>query len=101
MRTLLTEDFLRIPEGVTVDVKARKITVKGQRGEVSKDFGHLSCEIQKLKQDNKKRQGSYIRVRMWLGSAKRSCTVNTLKSHINSMIVGVREVSPESDFCSF
>ena len=43
----------------------------------------------------KKRNGTYIRIRIWFGGTKQSCAVNTLKSHINNMCIGVTEVSLE------
>merc|ERR1712003_247753 len=91
MRTLLTEDFVEIPDGVTVTSKARKVTVKGERGSVTKDFSHLAVELQKMKLDNKKRKGWFIRIRMWFGGYKQACSVNTLKSLIENMITGVTE----------
>ena len=75
------------------NVNARKVTIKGKRGEVTKDFSHVACELKKMKQDNKKRNGTYIRIRIWFGGTKQSCAVNTLKSHINNMCIGVTEVS--------
>jgi len=78
---------------VTVTIKARKVTVKGERGEVTKDFSHLACELQKMKQDSKKRKGVYIRIRMWFGGTKQACAVKTLVSLLSNMITGVTEVS--------
>ena len=78
---------------VTVTLKARKVTVKGKRGEVTKNFSHLAVELQKLKQNDNKRSGSFIRIRMWFGGYKQACAVNTLKSLINNMITGVTLVS--------
>ena len=78
---------------VTATVNARKVTIKGTRGEVKKDFSHVACELKKLKQDTKKRSGTYIRIRIWFGGYKQACAVNTIKSHISNMITGVTEVS--------
>ena len=55
---------------VTVSVKARHVTVKGKRGEVKKNFQHLAVELQKIKQNDNKRKGNYIRIRMWFGGYK-------------------------------
>ena len=46
-----------------------------------------------MKQDSKKRSGDFVRIRIWFGGYKQACAVNTLKSHISNMIVGVTEVS--------
>jgi len=78
---------------VTVDTKARVVSVKGPRGEVKKNFSHLAVELQKMKLDTKKRKGNFIRIRMWFGGYKQACSVNTLKSLISNMITGVTEVS--------
>ena len=78
---------------VTCTVKARKVSIKGARGTVVKDFSHVACELKKMQQTGKKRSGTYIRIRIWFGGTKQSCAVNTLKSHIGNMIIGVTEVS--------
>ena len=77
---------------VTVTVNARKVTVKGKRGEVKKNFSHLAVEIQKIKQNDNKGTRNAIRIRMWFGGYKQACAVNTLKSLIENMITGVTEV---------
>ena len=81
---------------VTCTVKARKVTIKGARGQVTKDFSHVACELKKMQQSTKKRTGTFIRIRIWFGGTKQSCAVNTLKSHIGNMITGVTEVSQEA-----
>ena len=78
---------------VQCTVNARKVTIKGERGEVSKDFSHVACELKKMKQTTKKRNGTFVRIRIWFGGQKQSCAVNTLKSAIGNMIIGVTEVS--------
>ena len=81
---------------VTCTVNARKVTIKGERGQVTKDFSHVACELKKMKQTSKKRDGTFVRIRIWFGGTKQSCAVNTLKSHINNMITGVTEVSQQA-----
>jgi large subunit ribosomal protein L9e len=49
MRALLTEEYLKIREGVTITVKARKVTVKGPKGSITKDFSHMSVDIRIMK----------------------------------------------------
>ena len=93
MRQMLTMDWVEIPSDVTATVNARKVSIKGKRGTVTKDFSHVACELKKMKQDNKKRTGDFIRIRIWFGGYKQACSVNTLKSHISNMITGVTEVS--------
>ena len=78
---------------VTCEVKARYVTIKGPRGEIKKNFGHLAVELQKMNLKEKKRSGVHIRIRMWFGGYKQACSVNTLKTLIENMIIGVTEVS--------
>merc|ERR1711935_203400 len=63
----------------------------GPRGKVTKDFSHLPCEIERTVEKHPKRNGPHIRIRMWFGGYKQACSVNTLKSLIENMIIGVTE----------
>lgn len=57
-----------------------------------RDFSHLNCEIQKTKTGAKGVSGGvYLRIRMWFGGYKQACAVNTLKTHIENMCIGVTE----------
>lgn len=96
MRNVLTTAWVQIPSDITLRIKSRKVTIKGKRGEITKDFSHLSCELETIKQDNKKRKGDYLRIQMWMKHSKHSCVVGTLTSLIKNMITGVTEVSNHS-----
>jgi hypothetical protein len=48
-RRINTSTECEIIDGVTVDVKARVVTVKGKRGTLTRDFKHLNVEIYKAK----------------------------------------------------
>lgn len=85
---------------VTVKIAARKVTTKGRRGEVTKDFGHVPIEIQLMKQNTASRKGSYLRFRMWFGAKQTACSVRTVRSLIKNMITGVHEVSSTFNNCS-
>ena len=74
-------------------VKSRKVTIKGPRGEITKDFSHIPIEIKIMKMATKKMKGLYARIRMWNGGYKQACAVTTVKSLISNMIIGVTEVS--------
>ena len=92
MRQLLTEEWIMIPKDIECKVKARKIWCKGRKGEIKNDFSHVPCELVTMKQDNKVRKGTYIRARMWFGTNKNACSVNTLASLIKNMFTGCDEV---------
>ena len=78
---------------VTVAVKARKVTVTGPRGTVTKDLSHNKVDIRVMKIVGKNKNGLYVRIQMWNGGYKQACAVTTCKSLINNMMIGVTEVS--------
>ena len=78
---------------VKVSVKARKVTVTGPRGTITKDFSHSAIDIRVMKVALKKVNGLAVRIQMWNGGYKQACSVNTFKSLIENMMVGVTEVS--------
>lgn len=54
MKTILTEEWIQIPDKgnqisirsiVTIKIKARRVTVKGPRGEITKNFKHIPVEL--------------------------------------------------------
>jgi len=74
-----------------VQVKARKVTVTGPKGSITKDFSHLSIDIRVMKGVTGKKAGLMVRIQMWNGVPKRVCAVSTIKSLISNMITGVTE----------
>lgn len=44
MKLLTASRTLDIPAGVTVEIKARRVRVKGPRGTLQKDFKHLGVD---------------------------------------------------------
>jgi ribosomal protein L6P/L9E len=46
MKDLSSVETLAIPTGVTVAIKARKVTVTGPRGTLHKNVGHVAMDIQ-------------------------------------------------------
>ena len=87
---------------VTVEIKTRRVKVKGPKGEIVKSFRHMPCELSIVKQSTRTRKGLFVNVKMWFGGSKQSCSVSTLKSLIRNMITGVTNVSisPLSDLSS-
>ncbi|CAJ1024815.1 Ribosomal protein L6, putative [Leishmania shawi] len=74
---------LEIPEGVTVEVRGRKVTVTGKRGTLTKDLTHLQLDF---RVDKKNRTFTAIR---WFGSKIPIACLNTTKTHVQNMITGV------------
>ena len=74
---------IQVPEGVEINVTNRKVTVKGTKGTLTRDFSHASIS---LISDNGK-------VRIWAEwpRKKEASLVGTIYSHILNMITGVEK----------
>eukprot|EP00752_Nemacystus_decipiens_P009482 g8478.t1 len=81
MKTLLATRYVIVPEGVTLDVKSRVVTVKGPRGELVQSFKHVNLDLQKT--------GNRLRVDLWFGTRKQLACIRTICSHVENMITGV------------
>jgi len=83
-----------VPEGVKIEVKARKIRVKGPRGTLTRDFKHLAVDmylkqvVPKGEEDETKTELRLI-VDCHFGKRKRLAAIRTCCSHVQNMIKGV------------
>lgn len=71
-----------IPENVEVHIDGLKITIKGPKGTVSRDFSHVSGVFVR-KEDNR------LIVESYFANRRRKAVVGTIASHIRNMIIGV------------
>jgi len=83
MKTIESSQSVKIPDNVTVSVKARRVTVKGPRGTLTRAFRHLSVEMELIGKHQ-------LRVRKWFGIRKELAAIRTVCSHIQNMIKGVQ-----------
>ncbi|KAG2196433.1 hypothetical protein INT46_008667 [Mucor plumbeus] len=81
MKDIYKQDELAIPEGVTVSIKSRQVTVEGPRGVLNKNLRHLNIEITVV--------GQKIKFVVHHGLRKHVACIRTVRSLINNMIVGV------------
>lgn len=81
MRTIYSTRNISIPEGVTVECSSRVVTVTGPRGVLSRDFKHMSCDIQAVEDG--------LKVDVWFGTRKVMAALRTVCSHIENMMTGV------------
>ena len=89
MKTILKAGTVDIPDGVTVSLKSRIVTVKGPRGEIVKDFKHLPIDL--TMKDEKT-----VKVERWFTTGKQASCIRTACSHIGNMIIGVTKVRAPS-----
>lgn len=85
MRTINSNQDVKIPKGVSAKVNARVITIRGPRGKLTRDFRHLAMDVRMI---NRKK----ILVEKWFGSKKEIAAVRTVCSHINNMIKGKKQI---------
>ena len=82
MKTIHQDQTVKVPEGVEVSVRSRKVTVKGPRGTLRRNFQHMAVDIRKTKKEQ-------LVVEKWFGIRKELAAVKTVCSHIENMIKGV------------
>jgi large subunit ribosomal protein L6 len=82
MRLPESSRIISVPEGVAVTLDGQKVTVKGAKYTLTKDFSHASAV--KLETDGKT-------VRVWAEwpRKKETSLVGTVESHIKNMVTGV------------
>ena len=81
MRAIETMSTIQIPENVEGTLDGRIVTIKGEKGELTRDFSHAPVKIQ-LKDNTVIVQASWPR-------KKEAALVGTICSHIQNMIKGV------------
>lgn len=81
MRTINSNQAVKIPKGVSAKVHARVVTIRGPRGKLTRDFRHLAMDMRMV---NRKK----ILVEKWFGAKKEIAAVRTVCSHIDNMIKG-------------
>jgi len=86
---------------ITVEchVHARKITVKGPLGTLSRDFKHVAMDItmadgaflgKTIEEDGEEAMSkTFVKVDLWFATRKQLACVRTICSHIDNLFVGV------------
>ncbi len=77
---------VRVPEGVEVVVEGKKVTVRGPKGELSRDFSHARHVFIRLDGDE---EGKKVVVEAFFANRKVKALVGSIASHIENMITGV------------
>ena len=78
MKTICRTGYVTIPEGITITIKAKVVTVKGPRGTLVKDLKHIPIDMQLIEDGKKiKIAGGSSRGRRRRRSALRARTSRT------------------------
>jgi len=83
MRLPEISKIIQVPDGVEVAIEGRKVTVKGAKGALTRDFSYVPISI----------EGNGKTVRVWAEwpRKKEAALVGTIYSHIQNMITGVEK----------
>ncbi|UCF45040.1 MAG: 50S ribosomal protein L6 [Candidatus Bathyarchaeota archaeon] len=83
MRLPEISKIIQVPDGVEVNTEGRKVTVKGAKGTLNRDFSHVPISIYS--------NGKTVRVWAEWPRKKEASLVGTIYSHIQNMITGVEK----------
>jgi large subunit ribosomal protein L6 len=72
---------IQVPEDVTVNLKGKVVSVKGEKGSITRDFSFATVAIEA--------EGTNVRISAKWPRKKESALVGTIYSHIKNMITGV------------
>lgn len=81
MRVPEKSETIQVPAEVEVSLEGRKITVKGPKGTLTRDFSHEPVSIEL--------NGKLVKTWVEWPRKKESALVGTINSHIQNMITGV------------
>mgnify|MGYP006269588205 CR=1 FL=1 len=81
MRAVEVSRNIQVPDGVDVNVEVRKVTVKGSKGTLTRDFSFAPVSIEL--------DGKNLRIWAEWPRKKETALVGTIHSHIQNMIAGV------------
>ncbi|QLL31431.1 hypothetical protein HG536_0B02940 [Torulaspora globosa] len=82
MKYVQTEQFIEVPQGVTVNIRSRVVKVTGPRGTLVKNLKHIDVTFTKVNE----RQ---IKVTVHNGDRKHVAALRTVKSLVDNLITGV------------
>ena len=77
------KEQITLPEGVTATIENKVITIKGEKGELSRTFSHPKIDV--------KISGNTIEIHSKNVRRKEKALIGTFIAHINNMLKGVTE----------
>jgi large subunit ribosomal protein L6 len=75
--------IIQVPEGVAINLEGKKVTVKGAKGTIVRDFSFIPISINA--------DGNTVRVWAEWPRKKEAALIGTIHSHIQNMISGVQK----------
>merc|ERR1711982_288302 len=84
-KTLVSEESIKVPKGIKISIKAKKVEVTGKNGTLKRDFKHLPIELWLAN------SGHEVRARMYFAKSKQLSMLRSVCSHINNLFDGVEK----------
>jgi large subunit ribosomal protein L6 len=81
MRVPERSETIQVPDGVQLTIDGRRVTAKGAKGMLMRDFSHEPVQLEI--------KGKTVKVWAEWPRKKESALVGTIRSHIQNMITGV------------
>ena len=78
-----TQRELEIPDGIDVSIEGSLVKVKGEKGELSRDFTYPNISF--------KKEGSKVIINTSINNKQERAMIGTYQSHIKNMIKGISE----------
>ncbi|MCC6045325.1 MAG: 50S ribosomal protein L6 [Ignisphaera sp.] len=75
-------EYVKIPEGIKIEIKNKTIAVQGPKGEMIKSFDYA-------KDIDIRIEGDKIVLETFFANSRKRALLYTISSHINNMIIGV------------
>eukprot|EP00928_Gymnodinium_smaydae_P094728 TRINITY_DN79_c1_g1_i1.p1 TRINITY_DN79_c1_g1~~TRINITY_DN79_c1_g1_i1.p1 ORF type:complete len:189 (-),score=64.93 TRINITY_DN79_c1_g1_i1:131-697(-) len=85
MKTLVQENSVKVPKGIKITIKAKKVEVSGKHGSLTRDFKHLPVELYTAN------NGHEVRAKMYFAKSKQLSMLKTVCSHIQNLFDGVQK----------
>lgn len=89
MRLFIFKEKVDVPDNVEIRVEGLKVTVKGPKGTLSKDFSYAPVTIKLIEENVKGKTVRRVIVETYLPRKKEYATTRSIASHIKNMILGV------------
>lgn len=86
MKQIVTNQTVKIPEGLTVTVKSRLVTVKEPKSVLKRSF-NLALDIRIV-------NPRLLKIEKWFGTKIELATARTVCSHIENLLKGVTKGYP-------
>jgi len=81
MRVPEKSETIQVPDDVQLTIEGRRVTVKGAKGMLMRDFSHAPVQLEI--------EGKTVKIWVAWPRKKESALVGTIRSHIQNMITGV------------